>query len=112
MTNSENLNDILENERSALLNAEYEKLEDILREKESYFDHAMADPLRLIEMQGASEKIKRNSALLDAALSGLRAAADVIAYNRSNRSTITVYDHVGSKTCLSTSSAQSFEKKA
>lgn len=106
------LDALLEAERMALLSADKNELTEILRLKEDLLARAGAMRSDEGKLDTVLAKSRRNHALIDAALSGLRQATGVVSRHRTRRQKITVYDHAGSKREISACSQSSMEKKA
>lgn len=107
------LDDLLEIERAALLDGDLEKLGGIVEEKE-----ALIDELNRAEFDDAeplvpmNEKIMRNQALLEQALSGIRSVAKKLSEMRQARKSFDTYNHLGHRNRIEPDAESSVEKRA
>lgn len=107
------LDDILEQEREALVLGKLEKLQDLLQRKDALIsdlntlDEAEASNLEII-----NEKVSRNQLLLDSAMQGIRSVAARMQELRRVRKGLDVYDKAGRKNSYATSSSLKLEKRA
>ncbi|MFP3384170.1 MULTISPECIES: flagellar export chaperone FlgN [Tritonibacter] len=107
------LDELLEEERSALTQGELDKLEGILARKEELFDKLN----RITDLeQGALDtvhsKVTRNQALLGSAMQGIKAVATRMAELRKVRRGLEVYNRSGQRTSYTTSGSMKLEKRA
>lgn len=119
MTNSKSqdiihaLDDLLEKERTALLEGNLDIITRLLSEKENLIDHLNASEASLPEaldmLQG---KVQRNQALLDGALQGIRAVANRMGSLRRIRKSLDTYDESGRKTTIHVRQDNKVEKRA
>ena len=107
------LDDLLEMERSALLNGDFDTIARLLERKEtlieklSLLDAAASQPLEML-----SDKIKRNQVLLDQALEGIRTVASRLAELRRIKSSLDTYDASGVRKTIEIAADISVEKRA
>ena len=107
------LDELLEEERSALLAGDLDRISVLLEEKESLIDalgrlDAAAEP----DLQGLQAKVVRNQALLDGALTGIRNVAARMAAFRKIRRSLETYDQSGRKQVIQGEVARQIEKRA
>ena len=107
------LDELLEEERSALTQGELDKLEGILARKEELFEKLN----RITDLeQGALDtvhsKVTRNQALLGSAMQGIKAVATRMAELRKVRRGLEVYNRSGQRTSYTTSGSMKLEKRA
>ena len=107
------LESVLDAERNALFQADYESLTRIAVSKE----RIEADGLHLSDashedLDRVARKFAQNQSLLNASLSGLRQAAKLLADHRRNQRCISVYNHVGVTQTISSPARATLEKKA
>lgn len=107
------LDELLEAERTALLNGELDKIPLFLEEKETLIDglNAMDAPAGG-ELQDLQSKVERNQALLDGALQGIRKVASRMAAFRRIRKSLETYDETGRKKTIQGEVERRVEKRA
>jgi len=107
------LDDLLEQERAALLAGDLEAIATLLENKERLIDalNALTEADRP-EMGAVEAKVLRNQALLDGALQGIRHVAARMAALRRVRRGLETYDAKGTKTTIEGEADFSVEKRA
>ncbi|CRL12416.1 flagellar protein FlgN [Phaeobacter italicus] len=109
----EQLDDLLDQERIALLAGDLHELEPLLAQKEEIITALnMAGDLERETLESVQSKVTRNQALLDSAMEGIRAVAARMAELRRVRKGLDVYDQAGRKTRFATRGAPTLEKRA
>lgn len=109
----EELDDLLDREREALLSGDLEAIGRILAVKESLIDRVNAcEQAGPAELDGVQGKLTRNQALLAGAMEGIRAVADRMADLRRIRQGLETYDSKGRKTRYPTQSGGTVERRA
>ncbi len=107
------LDDLLEDERTALLTGDLEKVGHLFDRKESLVEELSQlerfETVALHELQG---KMKRNQALLDSALEGIRAVAGRLSELRRVRNSLDTYDSNGAKRSIEIAKDGAVEKRA
>lgn len=107
------LDQLLDNERQALIQGNLEKISDLIAVKQSLFDQINAlDVGGRNELEAVQKKVTRNQALLSSALEGIRAVASRMADLRRVRSGLETYDRRGQKKNFDTQPNSSVEKRA
>ncbi len=107
------LDEILEQEREALILGNLSKLQSLLERKDALIEGLNAlDELEREELANVHDKVSRNQALLDSAMQGIRAVATRMQELRRVRSGLDVYDKTGRKNSFSTTSSMKLEKRA
>lgn len=107
------LDDLLDAERTALLAGDLDQIARLLEEKDNLIDHLNALELKDKEpMAGVQEKLLRNQALLDGALQGIRRASARMAAMRRARKCLETYDEDGRKHAIEGQVLRSVEKRA
>ncbi|WP_317056376.1 flagellar protein FlgN [Roseovarius rhodophyticola] len=107
------LDDLLENEREALLKGDLEKIAALLASKENLIDKVnalngtKAEPLKELH-----SKIVRNQVLLDGALQGIRRASMRLATIRHIRRNLETYGKDGQKKVIEGEVVRKVEKRA
>lgn len=107
------LDDILEEERAALLIGKLDAITEIVEKKEAVID-ALADletrdADTLLRLNG---KLQRNQALLDQALEGIRVVAKRLSALRRVRRSLDTYDARGEKQTIDMGKETTMEKRA
>lgn len=106
------LNGLLDEERAALLSGDFERIADLLKEKEALLD-AMASEEYMHDIDApVKAKLRRNLSLYDEALAGLRAVADRIGASTKVRSELRFYGQDGHTTSITTQTPKGLEKRA
>ena len=107
------LDNLLEQERDALLHGRLEEMATIADEKER-----LIDALNAIgnengdDMSGLQSKVARNQILLDGALEGIRNVASRLAALRKIRRTLETYDATGRKQTIQGEVERKVERRA
>lgn len=112
MMHPDTLEKLLDSERSALLDMDGAALKKALKEKENFTAQDWPQGLKSNDLGALKEKAQRNQKLMDAALAGLRQAAEVLARHRTNKREISVYNHVGERSTISAVRRSALERKA
>lgn len=107
------LDDLLEQERRALLEGDIDGIARSLQQKERLLD-ALSDIelTRDTDLAALQVKVLRNQKLLDGALEGIRSVANRISTLRRIRDTLETYDQSGRKTTFAGMSGSQVEKRA
>ncbi|MGC3938117.1 flagellar biosynthesis protein FlgN [Roseobacter sp. EG26] len=109
----EALDDVLDAERSALLNGNIDEVGRLLERKEALIEElAQLEEGSAESLQELNSKIKRNQALLDHALEGIRSVSRRLAALRRVRSSLDTYDEHGARKTIDMSSDGVLEKRA
>jgi len=108
------LDGLLDEERAALLSGDLDDLGDMHERKAALLDVfaqqvSMTDAAELRAMQ---DKLARNQALLDSALSGIQSVARRLAMVRRVRQSLEFYDEGGAKASVDIGIERSVEKRA
>ncbi|WP_138936261.1 flagellar export chaperone FlgN [Roseovarius arcticus] len=107
------LDELLDEERRALLNGDLEKIGTLLTRKEVLIDTLNAqEPDTQASIANLRGKVLRNQALLDGALQGIRTVAGRLAAFRKVRRTLETYDKTGRKSEISDIIEHKVEKRA
>ncbi|WP_424977634.1 flagellar biosynthesis protein FlgN [Leisingera sp. S232] len=107
------LDQILDQERTALVAGNLEKMENLLARKEKIIGQLNSiselerQPLELVQT-----KLTRNQDLLDSAMQGIRSVATRMAELRRIRKGLDVYDQSGRRTRYGTRNGAKLEKRA
>ncbi len=110
---ADELDTLLEAERSALLSGDLDRIGRLLSRKESLVDGFSA--LRDIDkkrLNVLAAKLKRNQELLDQALGGIRSVANRLSALKRVRKSLDTYDARGAKQSVDLGRKVSFEKRA
>ncbi|MCB1340510.1 MAG: flagellar biosynthesis protein FlgN [Pseudooceanicola sp.] len=107
------LDQLLDQERKAVLAGDLETIARILALKETLIDRVNAIPPQgPRDLRGLTEKLSRNQALLTAAMEGIRAVADRMADLRRVRQTLETYDRTGRRNRQQTPTHGTIERRA
>ena len=107
------LDDLLETERRALLDGDLEEIAALVIRKEALIDALNALQLPDGESLGdMRQKLDRNQALLEGALSGIRRVANRMATMRRIRDTLETYDADGTRRTIQGNVTRHVEKRA
>jgi len=110
---TEELSDLLDAEREALLQGDLEKLNALLVSKETLMEAMNTVPQTdLTMMQMLDSKVKRNQLLLDGALEGIRAVAARMARLREVRGALETYGADGKRHDIPLEADSSVEHRA
>jgi hypothetical protein len=113
MTLIKSLEEILDLERTALVDGDLDRLSYMVPEKEKLIgainDLQVRDSSDLIRVQ---QKVERNQALLNSAADGIRAVAARMAELRRIRKGLDVYDQAGRRNRYGTRGGAKLEKRA
>lgn len=104
---------ILDEERTALLAGDLKKMETIIARKEEAFErlNSISD-LEQRTLMDVHKKVVRNQDLLESAMDGIRSVAARMAELRRVRKGLDVYDSTGRKTRYGTRLDKKLEKRA
>lgn len=110
---AQDLHDLLDREREALIEGDLEKLASLLTPKEALIE-AMSDlPLaELNDLQALDIKVRRNQLLFDSTLEGIRAVSSRLATLREVRSAFETYGADGQKHHIVPEPTTSVERRA
>ncbi|MEM9966513.1 MAG: flagellar biosynthesis protein FlgN [Pseudomonadota bacterium] len=107
------LNDVLDQERTALLLGKLESLKELLPSKENLVGQLNADlpdnPGKLTRLE---RKLRRNQLLLDSALEGIRNVAQKMTKVHKMRGALATYDAAGRKSTIEVDPEHAVEKRA
>ncbi|MCV3269901.1 flagellar protein FlgN [Roseobacter sinensis] len=107
------LDDLLEAERAALLAGDLDEVGRLLERKEGLIERfATLDDADRDALAGLQTKLKRNQALLDQALEGIRSVSRRLAALRRVRSSLETYDDKGERRSIDIALDGSVEKRA
>lgn len=107
------LDEILDLERSALVRGELKEIDAMLSRKEAAIEklNALGDLERDVLTQVQS-KVSRNQELLNSAMEGIRSVAQRMSELRRVRKGLDVYDRTGQKSRYGTVMGQKLEKRS
>lgn len=107
------LDELLDDERRALLTGELDKISRLHERKTKLIDELNTLDLKDQEkLRSLSEKVGRNQELLNSALDGIRAVARRLAAVRRVRENLETYDAKGQKKSIKSVVERSLEKRA
>lgn len=102
---------LFEDERHALLCADYSALGDLAARKEQYLSDLTADPPDSTTLTDIKSRLTENQRLISAALRGVAAATERLGALEAVRDGLTTYDPSGKMASITTTQRR-FEKKA
>ena len=109
----EKLDDLLDQEREALLAGKLDMIADLVAEKEQLIEKIVGtdgpERQRLVALQ---TKAMRNQALLDSTLQGIRTVANRFATLRRIRKSLETYDESGNKSIVPSAPVSKVERRA
>ncbi len=109
----EDLDDLLETERDALMSGDLEKVSRLLERKENLLESlSRLEEFETERLKKLTQKLQRNQDLLDSALTGIRAIATRLATLRRVRETLDTYDATGTRRSVEMTKPNSLEKRA
>lgn len=109
----DDLDDLLESERNALLTGDLEKVGRLVDRKEGLLEAlSQLEAYEAAALEKLSKKMKRNQELLDSALEGIRAIATRLATLRRVRQQLDTYDATGTKNAIEAPRDNTLEKRA
>ena len=107
------LESLLEKERTALLSGDLDAIGELAEEKESLAQCLQElGPEGRDSLRGLHDTARRNQALLDGALQGIRLATARLAAYRQLRKSMDTYDPQGRKTAIPGAIAHKVERRA
>jgi len=107
------LDQILDRERSALMAGDLGKMEELLAKKEKAISKLNSvTELERESLAQVQSKVSRNQQLLDSAMDGIRSVAARMAELRRIRRGLDVYDQTGQRNRYGTRGASRLEKRA
>lgn len=109
----DDLDDLLDQERKALVTGDLDKIRRLLSHKEILIDKINTlDAFEQASLAAINAKVTRNQVLLNSAMEGIRAVANRMADLRKVRRGLETYDQKGRKTRFGTHTDSSVEKRA
>jgi hypothetical protein len=107
------LDDILDEEREALLSGDLEKIGRLVERKETLIDRLnQIETAEAVALRDLQKKMHRNQGLLDGALEGIRTVASRLSLLRRVRLTLETYDSTGVKQTIDCPKDGTLEKRA
>lgn len=112
ITLTEQLKSLIASEREALLTGDFDRLSDLLEEKQQLADALARRPLDSEDLQPLRDGLRRNQELFDQAMAGVRnVAARLGDLNRVRKATDT-YDAQGRRQTIDTPAVNRLERRA
>ena len=109
----DDLDDLLDAERGALLKGDLEGLARMAENKERLFRALnQSEQNDLAALTVLDHKVKRNQLLLDSALEGIRTVARKMSALRRIRASLDTYDATGQKRIVDVDTTRSIERRA
>ena len=107
------LDDLLDAEKKALLEGDLEQVGRLLERKESLIDLlSQLEAGEMAQLENLNTKVKRNQALLDHALQGIKSVSQRLAALRRVRDSLDTYDESGKRQTIDMNKETSLEKRA
>ncbi|MGR3621148.1 flagellar biosynthesis protein FlgN [Pseudophaeobacter sp.] len=108
----EELDEILDQERQALVRGELDQIEALLSRKEAAISRLNAfEDLERAALNKVQTKVSRNQELLNSAMEGIRSVAARMTELRRVKKGLDVYDRTGRKARYGTTMGQRLEKR-
>ncbi|ASP19787.1 FlgN protein [Antarctobacter heliothermus] len=109
---AERLKALLEAERTALLEGDFDRLSTLMEEKQALAEALAHRPLSVSEVTPLRDGLRRNQELFDQAMAGIRNVATRIGdLNRARRATDT-YDAHGKRQTIDAPASKRLERRA
>lgn len=107
------LDDLLDEEKTALLEGNLDHVARLLETKETLIDGlSVLEEGEAQSLQQLDKKVRRNQVLLDSALAGIRSVAERLAALRRVRRSLDTYDEKGVRKTIDMVADKSVEKRA
>lgn len=109
----EALDELLDQEKAALLKGDLDQVSRLLEQKEALIENlSRLEEGEIRTLEDLNNKVKRNQALLDHALAGIKSVATRLADLRRVRSSLDTYDQHGSRQTIDMKAEKTVEKRA
>ena len=103
---------LLESERTALLEGDFDRIADLMEEKSALLAELEGKPLDAEEVAPLRDGLRRNQELFDHALAGLRNVAARLGDLNRVRKSMDTYDAQGRRTTIDAPAARTLERRA
>ncbi|EBA08579.1 flagellar protein FlgN [Sagittula stellata] len=111
-TLSQQLEELIDAERTALINGDFDRIAELLEEKQRLIGSLHDLPLDRQTVAPLSDGLRRNQELFDAALAGIRNVAARLGDLNRVRKSVETYDSKGKKHSLDAPDVQRLERRA
>lgn len=111
-TLTKRLEELIDAERAALISGDFDRISELLDEKERLVGSLHDLPLDHEVLTPLSDGLRRNQELFDAALAGIRNVAARLGDLNRVRKSVETYDSTGKKHSLSAPEVQRLERRA
>ncbi len=112
----DSLAELLEEERTVLLEGKIDALPDLLDRKEALFEELTAlqdaEEIRAEDLEPLQERFARNHSLLESAKAGVRTTQERMGTLRRVRNSFESYDNKGQRQAVQLTAGQHVEKRA
>jgi flagellar biosynthesis/type III secretory pathway chaperone len=109
----DNLDELLDAERQALLEGNLDEISVLMKRKEALIDVLNTqEATDRAELKSLNSKVERNQELLNSALEGIRTVARRLAAMRRIRGSLDTYNAQGQKNTINMETESSVEKRA
>lgn len=109
---TQQLEDLLKAERTALLNGDFERIADLLEQKELLAQELNSSPITSEELAPLRDGMRRNQELFDQALAGIRNVASRLGDLQRIRRSMDTYDAFGRRTTIDAPKNNKLERRA
>ncbi|MBS0123668.1 hypothetical protein [Thetidibacter halocola] len=109
---ADRLADLLESERQALLAGDFDRIATLLEEKQSLAKALGDDPVSVESLQPLQGALRRNQALFDRALEGVRAVVSRLGSVQALGRSFDSYDAKGRRFSIDNPATNQLEKRA
>lgn len=112
LTLAQQLEDLLQAERVALLEGDFEKIAELLDQKETLARDLSDEPITAEDLAPLRDGMRRNQELFDQALAGIRNVAARLGDLQRIRRSMDTYDGYGRRTTIDAPKNNTLERRA
>lgn len=111
-TLAQQIRELIEKERAALLAGDFGAIEELLDTKQALVDQLTANSMPAETVAPLRDGLRRNQALFDQALAGLRTVANRLGDLNKARKSVNTYDSLGRKQSIEAAAKHKLERRA
>ncbi|PYG29606.1 flagellar protein FlgN [Pelagimonas varians] len=112
LTLPQQLEDLLQAERTALLEGDFEKISELLEQKEALAQNLTEEPITPEQLAPLRDGMRRNQELYDQTLAGIRNVAARLGDLKRIRRSMDTYDAFGRRTTIDAPKNNTLERRA